>query len=65
MRNLDDAISSFVLLENGGSMVEIKFGFPSIFRKGVFLPHSQVQSSARGAFVGNNMIDFIFFLSIN
>ena len=65
MKNLGDAASSFVLLENGGSVAEIRFRFPSIFRRRVSLPRGQVQSLARGAFVGNDMIDFVFFLGIN
>ena len=65
MRNLGDATSSFVLLEYSGSMTEIKSGFPGVFRRDVSFPCSQVQLSARGAFVGNNMIYFVFFFSIN
>ena len=65
MKNLGDAASSFVLSENGGSMAEIKFWFPSIFERRISLPCSQVQSSARGALVGNNVIHFIFFFGIN
>ena len=46
-------------------MAEIKFWFPSIFGRRVSLPYGDVQSSARGAFVENNVIHFILFLGIN
>ena len=58
-------MSSFVLLEYRGSMTEIKFRFPGIFRRGASFLCSQIQSSARRALVGDNMIDFIFFFGIN
>ena len=65
MENLGDAMSSFVLLEDSGSMTEMKFRFPSIFGRRISFPCGQVQSSARGTFVGNNMVNFVFFFSIN
>ena len=46
-------------------MAEINFRFPCIFGRGIALPCGQVQSSARGALVGDNMIDFVLFLGVN
>ena len=65
MRNRGDAMSLFVLLEDSESMMEIKLRFPGIFRRGIPFPHGQVQSSARGTLVGDNVIDFVLFFGIN
>ena len=45
--------------------MEIKFWFPCVLRRGVSLPCGQVQSLARGALVGDDMIDFVFFFRVN
>ena len=65
IKNLDDSTSSFVLQEDCGSMMEITFGSPSVFGGRITFPCNQVQSSARGTLVKNDMIDFIFFFGIN
>ena len=46
-------------------MTEIDFGFPRIFRRGIAFPCGQVLASARGALVGDNVIDFVFFFGVN
>ena len=46
-------------------MTEIDFGFPCIFGRGVAFPCGQVQSSARGALVRDNVINLVFFLGVN
>ena len=46
-------------------MTEINFWFPSIFRGGISFPCGQVLLSARGALVGDNVIDFVFFFGVN
>ena len=46
-------------------MAEINFGFPGIFGRGVTFPRGQVLSSARGALVRDNVIDFVFFFGVN
>jgi hypothetical protein len=46
-------------------MSEIAFWFPGVFGRGIALPCGQVQSLARGALVGDNVIDFILFFIIN
>ena len=46
-------------------MVEIKFWFPGILRRRVPFPCGQVQSLARRALVGYDMINFVFFFRVN
>ena len=46
-------------------MTEINFRFPRIFRRRIALPCGQVLPSARGALVGDNVIDFVFFFGVN
>ena len=46
-------------------MTEINFRFPRIFRRRIAFPCGQVQSSARGALVRDDVIDFVFFFRIN
>ena len=55
----------FIRLENRGGVTEINFRFPCILRRGVSFPRGQVLPSARGALVGDNVIDFIFFFGVN
>jgi hypothetical protein len=45
-------------------MAEIAFWFPGVFGRRIALPCGQVQSSAMGALVRNNVINFVFFLVI-
>jgi hypothetical protein len=45
-------------------MAEIAFWFPGVFKRRITLSCGQVQSSAWGALVGNDVIDLIFFLVI-
>ena len=54
-----------IRLENRGGVTEINFWFPCILRRGVSFPCGQVLPSARGAFVRDNVIDFIFFFGVN
>jgi hypothetical protein len=53
------------MFEDQRSVSEIAFWFPGVFGRGIAFPCGQVQSSARGALVGDNVIDFIFFFIIN
>jgi hypothetical protein len=53
-----------IVFEDQGSVSEIAFWFPGVFGRRIALPCGQVQSSARGALVGDNVIDFVFFFVI-
>ena len=46
-------------------MAEINFWFPCILKRRIPFPHGQIQSSARRALVGDNMIDLILFFGVN
>ena len=63
--SLGDTTSLLIRLQDRGSMTEINFRFPSIFRQGVSFPCGQVQPSARGALVRDNVVNFVFFFGIN
>ena len=54
-----------ICFENRGGMTEINFRFPRVFRRGIAFPCGQVLSSARGALVRDNVIDFVFFFGVN
>ena len=64
MGNLGETTSLFVLLKYIGSVAEINFRFPCVFRRRVPFPCSQVQSSARRALVGDDMVHFVLFFGI-
>ena len=51
--------------ENGGSVTEIRFGFPCIFSGRIPFPCGEVQLTGFGGFVGKDGFDFIFFFVID
>ena len=55
----------FIFLENREGVTEINFWFPCILGRGVSFPCGQVQSSARGALMGDNVVYFVFFFGVN
>ena len=55
----------FIAGKDRSRVTEIGFWFPSIFYKKITLPCNQVQSMGFGALVGENGLDFVFFLVIN
>ena len=61
---LPKSVFLFIMFQEGGRMVEITFGFPSIFRRRVPFPCSQVQSASNGTFVRKNSLYFVFFFVI-
>ena len=62
---LPEVVYLFISIQKNGRMVEIGFRFPGIFRRGISLPCSQVQSLAVGTLVREDGLDFVFFLVIN
>ena len=54
-----------ICFENRGGVTEINFRFPRVFRRRIAFPCGQVLTSARGALVRDNVIDFIFFFGVN
>ena len=58
-------MSSFIFLEEGGRVSEVRFWFPGILGGGVPFLRGQVQSMGFGALVEENGLDFIFFLVID
>ena len=62
---LPESVFLFITFQERGGMVEITFGFPSVFRRRVPFPCGQVQSVGSGAFVRKDSLHFIFFFIIN
>ena len=58
-------MESFIARKDRSRVMEIGFWFPSIFGRRVTLSCGQVQSVGFGALVGENGLEFIFFLIID
>ena len=61
---LPESVFEFISFQESGRMVEITFGFPSVFGRRVSFPCSQVQSAGSGAFVRKDGLHFVFFFVI-
>jgi hypothetical protein len=64
MKNYLEIASVLIVFEDKGGVSEIAFWFPGVFGRRVTLPCGQVQSSARGTLVGDNVVDLVFFFII-